>query len=128
MKTKQETFRMAYPNLDNVLVELVLGSIAHQALLPEYELPEYLMYNLGRLEDLARGTRYMMSTWHNGKDKADGAEAAQVIAYGIWTDKLQLLTDKPELYLLYLFLRDVSDGDLNKVFLVQKDCTKRIGD
>ena len=120
MNTKQEVFRIAYPNLDNVLVELVLGNTSG-VLRVEYDLPEYLLGNLGRLEDLARATRFGMPVLHGGEDdEQDWMEESKVIAYGEVTDQLKLLTRKPELYFLSLFLNDVFQGDLNEVFIMQR--------
>lgn len=119
MVTSKEVFKLAYPNLYKVLAELMLV-IPGGELLREFSLPEYLVGNLGKLEDLARATRFLMPTLHGGAHKEDWSEACQVLAYGQMEDQVALLNNKPELYLLFLFLNDVFQGNLNEVFIQQR--------
>ncbi len=120
METSKEVFKLAHPNLYKVLVELVYGNTSG-ALRQQFALPEYLVGNLGKLEDLARTTFRLMITIHGGNAPEDGGYEYQVIAYGEEGDQISLLNRKPELYLLSLFLNDVFQGNLKSVFIQQRD-------
>lgn len=111
----------------DVLVELVLGN-SGGTLRAKFNIPQYVIRNLGRLNDLCTGIDELMPCTHGGDAPEDGAHEYQVIAYGEMGDQLSLLNRKPELYFLSLFLNDVFQGNLNVVFIMQRDANGRLFD